>query len=181
MKRWLGILVAAMTLAPATGMAASLKKLTAEEIDAYHALAPFMSDDQEKAYLKLKTAEARTEWLKTQELVGGNDRASNFYDLWYRFDDETRASITSGDVQTGWTQDMMFMAWGEPFNRNRLTGRNAMRSEVFQYRFEVSEDGSVLVWVPKSKESYKAVDSFQLDVYVDDGRIVEIVKKDDWE
>lgn len=178
MRQWMWVL---MLGAPSVAVAGKLDKLSQEEVDTFHALVPFMSDDQEKLYLKLKTADERTALLKEAALVGGSEAARNLYDLWYRFDAETRAAITAGDVKPGWTQDMMFMAWGEPFNRNRLTGRNATRSELFQYRFEVAEDGSVLVWVPKSKASYKAVDAFQLDVYVDDGRIAEIVKKDDWE
>ena len=181
MKRWFGILLAVGAFAPTPGMAGGLKNLTEAELDAYHALVPFMTDDQEKLFLKIKLPEERVAYLKEQKLVGGSQTAATLYELWYRFDDETRAAITSGDVKTGWSQDMMFMAWGEPFNRNRLTGRPASRSELFQYRFEVAEDGSVLVWVPKSKESYKSVDAFQLDIYVDDGRITEIIKKDDWE
>jgi hypothetical protein len=160
---------------------ASLKKLTPEEVDAYHALQPFMSEDQEKTMLKFKTSEERTAWLKEQKLALGGQTADNLYELWYRFDAEQRATITEGRVEPGWTQDMMFMAWGEPVNRQRLTGRNASRSEVFNYRFEILEDGSTLVWVPKSKQSYKSVDRYQVDVYVDDGRVTELVRKAAWD
>jgi hypothetical protein len=161
--------------------AASLKKLSQDEVDAYHALQPFMSEDQEKAYLKFKTPDERSAWLKEQRLTLGAQTAENLYELWYRFPAETRAAITEGRVETGWTQDMMFMAWGEPVNRQRLTGRNATRSEMFNYRFEILEDGSTLVWVPKSKASYKSVDRYQIDVYVDDGRVTELVRKSSWD
>lgn len=161
--------------------AASLKKLSQDELDAYHALQPFLSDDQEKALLKLKTPEERAEYLKSQKLAMGAQTADNLHELWYRFDADTRAAVTEGRVEKGWTQDMMFMAWGEPVNRQRLTGRPATRSELFNYRFEILEDGSTLVWVPKSKASYKSVDRYQVDVYVDDGRVTELVRKAEWD
>jgi hypothetical protein len=177
-RRWMGTWIA---IAVIGSCGASLKKLAPEEVDAYHALSPFMDDAQEKAYLKCKTPEERVQFLKDQKMAMGASTADNLYDLWYDYDEATRDAITAGDVKVGWTQAMMFMAWGEAYNRMRLTGRNAERSELFVYRFETAEDGSVFVWVPKSKASYKSVGQFQLDVYMDDGRITDIVKKDAWE
>ncbi len=161
--------------------AASLKKLTTDEVDALHALQPFMSDDQEKDYVKFKTSDERSAWLKEQKLLMGAQTADNLHELWYRFDAEQRASITEGRVEIGWTQDMMFMAWGEPVNRQRLTGRPATRSELFNYRFEILEDGSTLVWVPGSKASYKSNDHYQINAYVDDGRVTELVRQAEWD
>ncbi len=70
---------------------------------------------------------------------------------------------------------------GRPFERKRLTGRQATRSELFVYRFEVDRDGIVRVWVPDSNTAYKAVRQYQMDVYVDDSRVTELIRKDQWE
>ena len=86
-----------------------------------------------------------------------------------------------GDVDLGWGQNMVFMAWGKPYRKKRLTGRPAARSELFVYRFEVAADGAIMPWIEGSKATYKAVDMYQLEVYVDDDVVTEMVKKDKWE
>ncbi len=149
----------------------SLKKLEQYEQDHYAALRVWMTPDQDKAFFKLKTREERDAYLKDQEL----------WDKFYKYPEDIRAKILVGDVVTGWTQDMVYMSWGNPYKKKRLTGRPSARSELFIYRFEVTPDGSVMPWVPGSKATYKAVSKFQLDLYVDDMTVSEIKQKDKWE
>jgi len=149
----------------------SLKKLEQYEQDHYAALRVWMNPDQDKAFFKLKTREERDAFLKEQKL----------WDRYYKYPEDIRERILTGDVVEGWTQDMVYMAWGQPYRKKRLTGRPAARSELFVYRFEITPDGSVMPWVPKSKATYKAVGKFQLELYVDDSSVVEINKKEKWE
>lgn len=161
-----------LLVAVALGSVASkISKLPDADRAAFSALSAWMTDDEEKAYLKFKTPEERAQYLK--------DRG--YYDRWYNLDAGTQDQISAGTVLVGWHQENVFMAWGEPYDRKRLTGRPASRSELFIYRFEVADDGSVMVWAPKSKATYKAVDKYQMDVYSDDGIITSLVRKEDWE
>jgi hypothetical protein len=148
-----------------------LKKLSETEQDHYAALRVWMDKDDQKAYFKLKTEEERNQWLKDNAL----------WDRFYDHPDYIREQIMFGDVDLGWGQNMVFMAWGKPYRKKRLTGRPAARSELFVYRFEVAADGAIMPWIEGSKATYKAVDMYQLEVYVDDEVVTEMVKKDKWE
>jgi hypothetical protein len=152
------------------GTGAKLKKMSQAEQDHYYALRVFMDEGQEKAWFKLKTEEERNQYLKDQKL----------WDVFYQFDEETRAKILAGDVQQGWTVEQVYMSWGEPHRRQRLVDRPAQRSELLVYRFEVQEGGATLVWQPGSKTAYKAVSFFEQHVIVDDARVAEITQKDGW-
>jgi hypothetical protein len=85
-----------------------------------------------------------------------------------------------GAVQVGWTKDMVVMAWGAPYDRRALAGRPAPRSELYVYKFEKQEDGTVLVYVPNSKTEYKAVERFVREVYLDSDVVAEIIEKKGW-
>ncbi len=167
MRFGIGVLLLAAVLA---GCGGKTKKLSAVERDHYYALKVWMSPTQDKAYFKYKTEEERNAFLKEAGL----------WDRFYKYPPEVRELIAAGEVKVGWMEDQMFMAWGQPHDRLRLTGRPASRSELFRYRFEVDNEGYIRVWDPKSKTAYKAVSQYQLDVYVDDSRIAEIVKKAGW-
>ena len=153
------------------GTGSKLKKLEESEIDHYQALKVWMSDDQKKAYFKLKTEDERNQYLKDAGL----------WERFYVYEDFVREKILLGDVELGWTRDMVFLSWGKPYAKKRLTGRHASRSELLVYRFEVAADGSVMPWIPGSKASYKAVDKYQLEVYIDDDEVVQMDRKDNWE
>lgn len=152
-------------------LSAKIKRLSDVERDHYYALRVFMGEDTNKAYLKLKTEEERNALLQKLGL----------WEKFYRYDEHIRDKIIAGEVQEGWTEEQMFMAWGEPYDRRRLTGRPAARSELFVYRFEVAPDGVIRVWSPSSKTAYKAVDFYQIEAYVDDERVTEMERKEDWE
>lgn len=148
-----------------------VKNLSDAEFDHYYALRSFMEEGQRKTYLKLKTEEERNEYLKELGL----------WDMFYRYNQAERDAIVAGEVQVGWTKDKVLMAWGAPFDRKKLVGRPAQRSELLIYRFEEHEDGSVRVWVPGSKTEYKAVRTFQKNVILDDDKVAEIQTKDKWD
>ncbi len=145
-----------------------VKNLSDTEFDHYYALRVYMDEAQQKEYLTLKTEEERNAYL--QEL--------GLWDTFYDYDPDVRQLIIDGDVAVGWTQDMVYMAWGAPYDRTRLAGRKAVRSEELTYRFEVQEDGSILLWEPGSKTAYKAVRLFVRKLVVDDDVVTEIREED---
>ena len=144
------------------------KRLDNQEFDHWYALRVYMSEDQKKAYLKLKTKDERNNYLKK----------NGFWDYFYKYDEETREAIVSGEVEIGWTRDMLEMAWGAPYDRQRAVGRSAERSEKFIYRFEQQPDGRVLLWESNSKTQYKAVRLFVREVIIDDNVVAKISEKD---
>lgn len=153
------------------GCGSKLKRLSSTEQLHYYALRVYMDKKEEKAFLKGKTEEERSAWLKEHGL----------WDRFYQYDEVVRDQIVSGDVREGWSEDMVLMSWGAPFQRRRMTGRPAERSEVFVYRFEVDKDGIVRVWDPDSKTAYKMVSRYQVELFVDDGEVTEMRRKDHWE
>lgn len=161
----IGFLVLLASCGPST------KRLTANEQDHYAALRVWLDDDDKKDYLRLKTEEERNAFLQRKGL----------WDRFYGLSKERREAILSGEVHQGWSLDEVLMAWGAPHMRKRLTGRPATRSELLVYRFEVTDDGATMVWRPDSKETHRAQRLYQVDVYVDDERITELVEKDHWE
>ena len=144
------------------------KRLSDQEFSHWYALRVYMTEDQKKTYLKLKTTEERDAFLKENQL----------WDRFYKYDPEIREAIVSGDVQEGWTRDMLEMSWGAPYDRQRAVGRRAERSEKFIYRFEQQPDGSVLLWESNSKTQYKAVRLFVREVIIDDNVVVKISERD---
>jgi hypothetical protein len=157
---------------------ARVKHLGDEEFKHYYALKPFMSEETEKGFLTLKTEEERTEYLKSIEI----ERVPpiNLYDVFYQYPDNIRQLIVDGAVQEGWAKDMVLMAWGAPYDKKKLVGRPAPRSEMLIYKFEKHEDGSVLVFIPGSKTEYKAVERFTREVILDADVVTEIVEKSGW-
>lgn len=147
-----------------------VKKLSDEEFKAYYALKPFMDEDTRKGYLKLKTSDERTAYLKEKGL----------WDKFYQYDEKTRQAIVDGAVTLGWEKDQVLMAWGPPYDSRKIVGRQAPRSELLVYRFEKHEDGTVLVYVPNSKTEYKAVERFTREVILDSDVVTEIVEKPGW-
>lgn len=165
------LLVVALLVLSACSWQSRVKKLSDTEFEHYYALRPFMNEDQQKEFLKLKTEEERNKWLKDHGL----------WDRFYKYPDHIRKQVVEGDVRQGWTKDLVLMAWGAPYDKRALAGRPAPRSELLVYRFERHEDGSVLVWTPGSKTEYKAVERFRREVYLDNDVVSEIVEKKGWE
>ena len=144
------------------------KRLDNQEFDHYYALRVYMSEEQRKYYLKLKTRDERDAYLKKLGL----------WDTFYSYEPEEREDIVAGDVKIGWSKKKVEMAWGAPYTRKKAIGRAASRSEIYIYRFEQQPDGSVLVWEPNSKTVYKAVRLFVREVIIDDDVVMEIKEKD---
>lgn len=158
-----GLLLVAM-LSMGCSYTRHIKNLSDTEFDHYYALRVYMSEDQKKAYLKLKTEEERNQFLKD----------AGFWEKFYAYDADEREQIIAGDVQVGWSKDWVYMAWGAPYDRARLVGRNAVRSERMVYRFEQHEDGTILLWEEGSKTAYKASRLFIRELVVDDDVVREI-------
>lgn len=181
MKRWFLLVTLALS---ACSWEHRVKELSDAEFQHYYALKPFMTDDQRKEYLLLKTEDERDQWLKDnkpQMNLAAEEMSKDFWDMFYRYPDNIRQAIVDGAVQTGWAKEMVLMSWGAPYDKKRLTGRPAPRSEMLIYRFEKHEDGSVIVYVPGSKTEYKAIDRFTRQVYLDNDIVTEIIEKEGWE
>jgi hypothetical protein len=173
-------LFAALTLSIACSWESRVRRLGDAEFDRYYALKPFMKDEERKAYLTLKTEEERDAWLKAngcREVLGSKEC---YWERFFKYDEKQRQAIVEGDVAVGWTREMVFMSWGAPFDRRAVAGRPAQLSEMFIYKFEKHEDGSVLVYVPGSKTEYKAVDRFRREVILDDDVVASIKQKAGW-
>jgi hypothetical protein len=161
------VLVPALTT-PDVAFADKTKKLTAAEKDHFYALRAYMNEDQRKAFLKGKTEEARNEMLKKWGL----------WDRFYSYSEPMRGDILKGDVKVGWDEGAVFLAWGKPYKKLGIAGRNAEMSEELRYRFEVDPYGDVILWVPDSKTEHKASMLYEVQVTVDDGRVARLVRSD---
>lgn len=168
MSRWL--MVAGLVVVAGCSVERKVKKFDDAELAHYSALRTYMSEEDRVTYLKLKTPEERDQWLKDQGL----------WDRFYQYEEHIRKAIAEGAVQTGWSKDMVLMSWGAPYDKRKLTGRPAPRSELLVYRFEKHEDGSMIVYVPGSKTVYKAVDRITREVYLDSDIVTEIIEKRGW-
>ena len=144
------------------------KRLDNQEFDHYYALRVYMSEEQRKYYLKLKTRDERDAYLKKLGL----------WDTFYSNDPEEREDIVAGDVKDRVVEEKGGDGLGAPYTRKKAIGRAASRSEIYIYRFEQQPDGSVLVWEPNSKTVYKAVRLFVREVIIDDDVVMEIAEKD---
>jgi hypothetical protein len=173
------LLLAALTFALTTGCSISskVKKLDDDEYKHYMALRVYLdrpnargerSKDERKEFLKNKTREERDQWLKDKGV----------WDKFYQYDEHIREKIVNGGVQVGWDKHMVYQSWGMPFLRRKLPGRQAQRSEMFIYRFEVRQDGVHQVWVKGSKDTYKAQRLYTKELIVDDDKIAEIRERD---
>jgi hypothetical protein len=162
-----GLLVVSLVFA----LGAKIDRLQPVEQDHFNALRVWMDDKAQKAYLKNKTREERDAFLQEH----------GFWDRFYQYDEDRREQILAGEVKQGWSYDQAYMAWGQPFQKQRLTARRAARSELLVYRFEVMSDGAIMVWQPGSKATHKAVDKYQIELVVDDEKITEFRRKEEWE
>ena len=162
MKRQLGIaLLGALLLSVGCN---PIKRLSDTEWDHYRALRVYMSEDERNAFLKNKTEEERNEFLQ----------ALGLWDRFYQYPEDVRELILSGDVARGWTKDKLLMAWGRPYDMQKLAGRDTYRSERYIYRFEEHEGGRLIIWAKGSKTAYKAIRIFERTVILDDDVVAEI-------
>ncbi len=173
--RWFAVLA---LLLSACSWQHRVKYLSDEEFNCYYALKPFMEEDVQKTLLAYKSEAERTAYLKSINM----ERVPpiTLYDLFYQYDEHIRQAIVDGAVQVGWTKDQVLMSWGAPYDKKKLVGRPAPRSEMLLYKFEQHEDGPVLVYTPDSKTEYKAVERFRREVILDADEVTEIVEKKGW-
>jgi hypothetical protein len=171
MRRWFILLLLALSVFSGCGWKHRVKNLSDTEFQHYYALKPFMTEDLQKGFLKLKTEEQRNKYLQDHKL----------WDMFYQYSQEERTAIVNGEVAVGWTKDRVLMAWGAPYDKRSLAGRHATRSELLVYRFESDADGTIRVWEPGSKTAYKAVRQFTKRVTLDDDKVMAIEDVDGWE
>lgn len=152
-----------------------VKFLTDTEFDHYYAMRVYMDEEERKTWLKLETEDERNTWLKEKMLPGLPPKS--LWDTFYQYESHIREKIVAGEVQVGWTVDMLVMSWGRPMKSRKLPGRKAERSLLYQYKFEQHSDGTIMVWSPDSKTEYQAERMFMREVIIDDDVIAEINDK----
>ena len=152
-----------------------VKHLSSTEFDHYYALRPFMDEDLQKGFLKGKTEAERNEFLETHDFQG-----KPLWEIFYQYDQAKRDAIVAGDVGNGFSADMVLMAWGVPYDKKKLVGRPASRSEMYIYRFEVQEDGTIMIYDPEDGTSYHAIRRFTREVVLDDNSVTEINEINGW-
>ncbi|MCA9568926.1 MAG: hypothetical protein KC656_13850 [Myxococcales bacterium] len=155
------------------GTAGKMDKLADYERDHYSALVVWFEDEKKetKAWLKLKTPEERDQWLKD----------NGYWNHFYKHSEEERAEILGREPKIGWTQDMVYMAWGAPYRKTKSTKRTAQNTTILTYRMQVTPDGRHLIYIPNSKATYKAVDRYSQELVLDDEKVTEIRRKEGWE
>ena len=173
MRRTLLVLLTATLLAVTLGSCTSrqMKRLSPEEFDHFYALRPFLSEEQRDTFLKFKTEEERTAFLKE----------AGVWDYFYKYTAEEREEILSGNVAVGWPKDWLLMAWGGPYDKQSNLVQGSYSRVRYVYRFEEHEDGRLIVWEAGSKTEYNAVRLFQRDVIIDKDVVVEINEQERWE
>lgn len=161
--------IVATSLANAA-FAGKIDRLEPEEQAHFRALKVWMDDKEEKQFLKLKTREERDAWLKDK----------GYWERFYQYDKTERQHILDGDLKIGWTEDMVLMAWGPAYTRRREILADAARAETLVFRFEVSPEGKVLVFVPGSTTYHEAKKLFRMHVLLADGKVRSMTKEDGW-
>lgn len=166
------VVVGALT-ALTFGTAGKMDKLEAYERDHYGALVVWFQDEKKetKEWLKLKTNAERDQWLKDK----------GYWNHFYKYGDEEREEILGREPKIGWSQDMVYMAWGRPFRKVKSTKRTAGETHILTYRLQVTKDGRHLVYRPKSKETYKSVRRYRAQITLDDRVVTDIKETDGWE
>ncbi len=166
------------------------KKLTAPELKHYRALEVYLDQPDRKGqrpkaerleYLKLKTVAERDKWMKAKILPSSQGEGS-LWDRFYKYEPHIREKISEGDVQVGWSLDMLYMAWGRPMKREKPPACDHSRCWRYIYRFEdiQGKDGAVYtqVWVPGSRDEYRAVSIYDREVEVGDNKVLKITRKE---
>ncbi len=175
--RLLGVaLLLLPVLGAGCGNSYRIKKLDTTEYNQYIALRPFMTDDEKTEWLKLKTDADRDQWLKDKKY---GIPESSLWDKFYKYSDKVRQQIIDGKVEVGWTKDQVVMAWGQPYDKRKLTGRPAERSELLVYRFTTDKDGVTQVFVDGAPME-KVVSRTTALCYIDDNVLTSLENKDGW-
>ena len=152
-------------------MGGKLDRLSPDERAHWRALRIFVEKRDQKRWLKLKTEEERNAWLQEQGL----------WDRFYQHNASVRDQIVAGDVRLGWSRQMLYMAWGIPTEKLRLAGRNASRSEMLVYQFEVDPDNFITVRKASDPPNHRSVDRYQVNVAVDDDVVAKLIELNDWQ
>jgi hypothetical protein len=165
--------VGAALVAVLLGTAGKMDKLADYERDHYGALVVWFEDEKKetKEWLKLKTPQERDQWLKDK----------GYWNHFYKYGEVEREEILAREPKIGWTQDMVYMAWGAPYRKTKSTKRTAQDTTILTYRLIVDKDGKHRIYKPKSKETYKAIKRYQAELTMDERVLTEMNEKDGWQ
>ena len=98
-----------------------VKHLGDEEYAHYGALKVWMTEDERKAYLKLKSLENRNAYLVELGL----------WDRFYGLPAAQQQAVISGEVDVGWSKEMVLMSWGRPHDFQKLVLAGNSFSQAF--------------------------------------------------
>ena len=118
----LGLLLFGVWNFTACGYERLQKRLDNQEFDHYYALRVYMSEEQRKYYLKLKTRDERDAYLKKLGL----------WDTFYSYEPEEREEIVAGDVKSvGLRKRWRWLGERRIRERKRLVEQQVVRKSTF--------------------------------------------------
>jgi hypothetical protein len=104
----------------------------------------WMSDDELKIFVGLKTSEERREFVKK----------AGYLKKWEDIDEEMLPFVMKGEVVPGMSQDLVYMCWDKPAKIRKDFKKDAY-VDVLNYEFERDRKGREWLLRPDSQTSYK--------------------------
>jgi len=123
----------------------------------------WMSDEELKIFLKLKSTDERRDFL-TQ---------AGYFKKWKKIDKEMLPHVIKGDVVKGMNKDEVFMCWDKP-EKIRKDFRRDAYVDVMNYKFEIDRKGREFIMREDSKTAYKN-ENITKFVYMYNGKVFSIV------
>jgi hypothetical protein len=153
-KLLLSLLIAIAFLLPAAAADAAIvnerkiKRWSDEDKQLVRALDVWMSDEEMKIFVKLKTSQERGNFLKETGYF------KRWEDLAEKRDTTAFEAIKRGEVVNGMSKDEVFMAWDKPMKIRDEFKREAY-VKVLWYEFEIDRKGREFLVRPDSETAYK--------------------------
>ncbi len=140
-----------------------IKKWPAEDQAWARSFDSWMSEEEIKLLVKMKTTEERQKFLTDL----------GYWKMWEDIEDEIKPHIIEGKVIEGMNQDEVYMCWDKP-KKIRKDFRKSAYVNVLNYEFEIDRKGREFLLRPDSQTAYKneVVTKF---VYMYNERVFAIV------
>jgi len=123
----------------------------------------WMTDEELKLFLQIKTTEERQKFLVD----------AGYWKIWKKIDKEMVPNIIKGEVLNGMTKDEVFMCWDKP-KKIRKDFRKKAYVDVLNYEFEVDRKGREFLLRADSQTAYRN-EIITKYVYMYNGQVFDIV------
>ncbi|HCP45551.1 MAG TPA: hypothetical protein DIU15_05895 [Deltaproteobacteria bacterium] len=134
-----------------------LDQVWARSLDAW------MTDEELKLFLQIKTTEERKQFLVD----------AGYWRLWKKIDKDMVPNIIKGDVLKGMNKDEVFMCWDKPA-KIRKDFRKDAYVDVLNYEFEIDRKGREFLMRKDSKTAYRN-EIVTKYVYMYNGKVFDVV------